>query len=102
MYKRRRQGWKKHIDFILLDVLCLQVAFILAYAIRHGNFQIYAVENYQFMAAALVVVDFLVDIMCSSYKNVLRRGFYREFAETVKHICIVSNYFYNNTITMIQ
>lgn len=89
MYKRRRQGWKKHIDFILLDVLCLQVAFILAYAIRHGNFQIYAVENYQFMAAALVVVDFLVAIMCSSYKNVLRRGFYREFAETVKHICIV-------------
>ena len=89
MYKRRRQGWKKHIDFILLDVLCLQVAFILAYAIRHGNFQIYAVENYQFMAAALVVVDFLVAIMYSSYKNVLRRGFYREFAETVKHICIV-------------
>lgn len=89
MYRRRRQGWKKHIDFILLDIICLQVAFILAYALRHGNFHIYTVENYQFMASALVVVDFLVAIMFSSYKNVLRRGFYRELVETVKHICLV-------------
>ena len=89
MYKRRRQGWKKHIDFIILDVICLQVAFILAYALRHGDFYIYTVENYRFMTAALVVVDILVAIMFSSYKNVLRRGFYREFAETVKHICLV-------------
>ena len=89
MYRRRRQGWKKHIDFILLDIICLQVAFILAYALRHGNFHIYTVANYQFMASALVVVDFLVAIMFSSYKNVLRRGFYRELVETVKHICLV-------------
>ncbi len=89
MYKRRRQGWKKHIDFILIDVICLQVAFILAYALRHGNFHIYAVENYQFMAVALIVVDFLVAIMFNSYKNVLRRGYYRELVETVKHVCLV-------------
>ena len=37
MYKRSIQGWLKHIDFILLDVLALQLAFILAYAYRHGG-----------------------------------------------------------------
>lgn len=29
MYKRETEGWFKHYDFILLDMLCLQIAFFL-------------------------------------------------------------------------
>ena len=36
MYKRRSQGWLKHADFILLDLLSLHIAFILAYFVRNG------------------------------------------------------------------
>ena len=31
MYHKKPQGWVKHFDFIIGDMLCLQVAFVLAY-----------------------------------------------------------------------
>ena len=37
MYKKGSKGWLKHFDFILLDMICLQIAFLLAYVIRHDN-----------------------------------------------------------------
>ena len=36
MYRKRAGGWLKHLDFIVLDALCLQAAFMLAYAVRMG------------------------------------------------------------------
>ena len=36
MYRRKNKGWLKHLDFIILDLLCLQVCFALAYFSRHG------------------------------------------------------------------
>ena len=36
MYKKPTVGWFKHFDFIVLDMLCLQLAFVLSYMIS-GN-----------------------------------------------------------------
>ena len=36
MYRRKNKGWLKHMDFIILDLLCLQICFVLAYFSRHG------------------------------------------------------------------
>ena len=34
MYRKDSVGWIKHVDFIILDLICLQVAFVLAYAFK--------------------------------------------------------------------
>ena len=36
MYNRAAGGWAKHWDFMLIDILCLQIAYILAYSIWFG------------------------------------------------------------------
>ena len=36
MYRKKGRGWTKHIDFMLLDVLCMQIAFIFSYIWRFG------------------------------------------------------------------
>lgn len=41
MYRKDSEGWLKHGDFIVLDMLCLQLAFILAYAFRGYGFNVY-------------------------------------------------------------
>lgn len=28
MYRKDSEGWLKHFDFLVLDMLCLQVAFV--------------------------------------------------------------------------
>lgn len=30
MYQKFSDGWLKHMDFIILDIICLQIAFILS------------------------------------------------------------------------
>lgn len=90
MYYRKAQGWMKHADFILLDVICLHIAFVLAYISRHGSSNPYADPFYANAAIVYTLVDVLVLIVNRTMKNVLRRGFYKEFAQTVKHIFLVS------------
>lgn len=80
MYKKNVQGWMKHIDFILLDMACLNIAFVAAYLTRNGLCWPYENRDYVSLAVVLTLVDYAVQIVNESMKNVLRRGFYREFA----------------------
>lgn len=46
MYRKDSTGWIKHVDFIILDLICLQVAFVLAYNMRrYISRQIYEMKN---------------------------------------------------------
>ena len=75
---------------MVLDVLCLHVAFVFAYMTRHGWESPYASNIYLNVAAAYTMVDLLVIVINNSLKNVLKRGYYKELAATVKHVCLVS------------
>ena len=89
MYKRAAQGWLKHLDFILLDEVCLQAAFIIAYLIRQHTLFPYSNSLYQAIGILLFVYDLLVAVMMNSMHNVLKRGCYKEFTQTVKHCLMV-------------
>ena len=89
MYRKSTNGWLKHGDFILLDLICLQIAFVLSYILRHGMQNPYANESYRDMAVFLAVADLLVIFFFESFKGVLRRGLYQEFATSVKHVILV-------------
>lgn len=41
MYQKENSSWVKHADFTICDMLCLQLAFVLAYWIRNGIDQPY-------------------------------------------------------------
>lgn len=87
MYKKANLGWLKHWDFIILDIICLQVAFISAYFIRHGIHLAYENTLYRNMAFVLFLIQVCVTFFCESFKNVLKRGYYKEFTATFKHVC---------------
>lgn len=89
MYKRAVKGWFKHLDFLIWDVLCMQVSFIIAYWIRHGISNPYEVDLYVIMNLMLVALDIIVLICASTLKNVLKRGYYKEFLATVRQVFIV-------------
>ena len=89
MYKKKSQSWVKHIDFILLDMLCLNVAFVAAYLLRNGWSYPYQDDHYVDLAVILTLVDFSVLVINETMKNVLRRGFFMEFSATVKHALLV-------------
>lgn len=89
MYKKRPQGWIKHLDFILLDILCLCAAFILSYAVRMGSFRFLDDAAYRSLGIVILLGDIGVMLVSNTFKNVLKRDFYREFTVTVKHVFIL-------------
>lgn len=89
MYQRNAQGWRKHLDFILLDLTCLHISFVLAYIIRHGIRNPYGNDSYVDLLIVLTLVDILAAIGLQTFKNVLKRGSYVEGLKTVKQVCVV-------------
>ena len=84
MYKKNSSGWIKHVDFIILDLLCIQLAFYLSYLLRQGDWNPYVIPLYRNMAMFVEFADIIVIFVFESYKNVLKRGYYKEFALSVK------------------
>ena len=90
MYKKSVQGWLKHLDFMILDVVCLWISFTLAFNMRHGSLDVLANSLYRDMMWSLALMDIVVIFFFDSLKNVLKRGFYQEFVMTVKQTCLIT------------
>ena len=90
MYKKSVQGWLKHLDFMILDVVCLWISFTLAFGMRHGSLNVFANSLYRDMMWSLALMDIVVIFFFDSLKNVLKRGFYHEFTVTVKQTCLIT------------
>lgn len=89
MYKKSPQGWLKHWDFILLDIVSLQAAFIIAYFIRFGLKNPYGEYFYRSEAFVFVLCQIAVLFFLPPYQGILRRGYYVELTKTVKHVMMV-------------
>lgn len=89
MYRKKSKGWTKHVDFMLLDLVCLQAAYFMAYIIRHSAFMPLDNPVYRNMILVLFFAQIFVTFFGDSFKNVLRRGYYQEAIATLKHVCLV-------------
>ena len=83
MYKRNAQGWSKHFDFIVVDLISLQIAFVLAVALRHHSWA-YATSLYRSLGFVLFLADAVVLVLRNSMHGVVSRGYYIEAKETFK------------------
>ena len=85
MYRKDSVRWIKHVDFIILDLICLQVAFVLAYAFSGYGANPYQLILYRNMAIFMEVADLVVLFVMGTLKNVLKRGHYKDFVVTAQH-----------------
>lgn len=89
MYRKSLEGWAKHFDFIIWDLICLQLAFVLAHIFRHGMNNPYVDPLYRNMAIFLAVADIVIIFFFETLKNVLKRGYWKEISITVKHAILI-------------
>ena len=90
MYTKGKSSLLKHLDFILWDLLCLQISFFVAHLLRFGWVNPYEDPDYFNMALILVLIDLVGAYIFNTFKNVLRRGYYLEMAATMKHSLLVA------------
>ena len=89
MYRKKAGGWLKHLDFIVLDAVCLQAAFMLAYAVRMGPSSPYGDGEYRGIGIVIFLATVAVALLSGTFSGVLKRGYYEEFIVTLRHACLV-------------
>lgn len=89
MYRRDRLSWLKHLDFIILDVICLQVAYVLAYKMCGIGVNPYRFVLYRSVAIFLGMADLALIFACGTMENVRKRGHYQNFIRTLGHALVV-------------
>ena len=83
MYEKAADGWAKHLDFIVLDVICLEIALAIAYMMRHGVSNWLCEPRYRNLTIVVFFIDFVLLQFLDTLKNVLKRGYYKEFVRTL-------------------
>ncbi|MCI5620565.1 MAG: sugar transferase [Lachnospiraceae bacterium] len=89
MYKKEQKSWIKHLDFTILDMLCLELAYGLAYLIRLGVKNQYMNEQYLRLAVVLLMLDVCVVFFSESYKGILRRNNSQELKCVLVHTSVI-------------
>ena len=78
----------KHLDFTVIDLFCMEFAWIVAYFWRFGSW-LFENPPYVRIAILLVLIDIMVIFFGESYSGILRRTKYQEFTATLIHCIIV-------------
>ena len=89
MYRRDTKEWLKHLDFIVLDLLIVPLSLLLAYILRHGFTMAYAKQIYFDVAAFLVLWDLILIFFTEPFRNIRKRGYYRELEALVQQTVLL-------------
>ena len=94
MYRRGKRSWVKHLDFTLLDIICLELAFLTAYLIRmksafRSDDELLDNGIYSNLAIFILVLDIFVVFFSDPYNGILRRNKYQELRAVILH-CILN------------
>ena len=62
MYKKEKKSWVKHLDFLILDIICLEAAFYGSCLIRLGDIRKLPMllDYYNRLAVVLLLVDICI------------------------------------------
>lgn len=69
---------------ILLDLFCVQLAFYISYVMRQGDWNPYVIPIYRHMAIFIELENLTIIFLFEAYKNVLKRGYYKEAVASIK------------------
>ncbi len=89
MYIKSMKGWSKHLDFLILDVVMLELTLIISYGIRHAWSFVGFGDIYKTLSFMLATASIVVGVMHESYHDILRRDYISECRQTILHVTIV-------------
>lgn len=88
MYRKDSEKWVSILDFLVLNLICLQLAYILAYWIC-GHGWVYSAMIYRNMAIFLCLIDVVISLVTDSLKGIFHRGHYRNFVAAIEQALVI-------------
>ena len=92
MYQRNQKRWYKHFDFMLLDFLCMEISFCLAYIFRFGMGHIFELVTgaesemlYRRIMIVILGLHIALVLFISPYSGILRRNAAEELKKIIQY-----------------
>ena len=89
MYRRDSKSWLKHLDFMVLDLMILQISFVVSYMLRHGVGNPYYVPVYANMGFFLIFSDLIIIFFIEPFRNILKRGYFVELYAVLQQTVLI-------------
>lgn len=88
---RSGKNWYKHLDFIVIDFICLAISFFGAIFIRNKaiTLDVEFFDTYQRALLIVMFVNAIYVLLMEPYKGILKRGAFLEFVAVLKHSIVV-------------
>lgn len=83
--KQQRTSRSKHVDFMILDLLCIEVSFFAAMLIRFRTKSGFNSDDYLYINMLIVCIHVFLVFLTEPYSGVLKRGYLKELRQTVIH-----------------
>lgn len=84
MQIKGKYSWIKHIDFMVLDLLALFLAFVISYYLKFDSFRFTDSDTWMRYILIVSMLNLLVTFFSNPYSGILRRSYYVEFLMALK------------------
>ncbi len=85
MHIKSKHSWMKHIDFIIIDAILLNISLVLAYILRMRRWVAFFTPQYRTIAIIITILHLCIVLFSSTYSDVLYRGYFKEFKKVALH-----------------
>ena len=89
MKNKSISGFLKHLDFTIIDFICLQLCFLLSFWFRFGLKNPFSNNAYVFENITLIASQLVVILFFDNYKNILKRKKFDELVSVIKYIGLI-------------
>lgn len=90
MYRKISNSWLKHWDFILFDLIVLQIAYVFSCVVWNGFTNPYENQVYRNIAIVICLLDICTAFFLEGYRGIMRRGYFQELKAVLKHMTAVA------------
>ena len=103
MAAKQAKGSLKHYDFIIADLICMQVCFLIAFWITNGFHNPYVAPNFSYQISTITFSQLMTIVFSSNYSGILRRRRFEEAWAVGKYIIwvviitLITMFIFHNT-----
>ena len=79
MQIKSKYAWLKHLDFIIVDLIALCIAFTVSYRLKFGDFGFTQKDEWMRFILIVSLLNVLITFFVNPYSGIFRRSYYQEF-----------------------
>ena len=84
MQIKGKYSWIKHLDFMIVDLVALILAFIIAYIIKFGDIGFIHSSAWTRLLVMSSLFNIIITLFANPYSGIFRRSYYMEFVRALQ------------------